>query len=102
MLMVIPWYNLNLNVGRRSSKSFIAAESVNGSAKIQIANSLSECQDLKTRKILSRSFGFNQKSIDFLKSNFYTCVKDYLNIYDVLKVDIPIYGERVPYFRIFP
>lgn len=88
---------VRFNVGRNSTKSVKSAESIHGVTKLQISNSLSECQDLESRKYLSRSFGFNEKSIDFLGTKFYTVVNDYEAIYSIKNYRLPVYGARVPY-----
>lgn len=88
---------VRFNVGRKSTSSVLTAESVHGLTKLQLSNSLSECQDINTRKMLTRSFGFNQKSIDFLASRFYCAVSDYNSIYNIGNYRQPAYGGRVPY-----
>lgn len=64
---------------------------------IQLTSSLSDAQDTDSRKLLSRSFGFNQKSIDFLNQSFYVTVKDYINLYKILDWELPEFGTQVPY-----
>lgn len=88
---------IRFNVGRESTKSVKTAESINGSSKLQLSNSLSECQDVTSRSYLNKSFGFNQKSIDFLEPNFYVCVQDYSSLFNITGLNVPHYGTQVPY-----
>lgn len=49
------------------------------------------------RSYLSRECGFNQKSIDFLSTNFYVTVRDSNNIFDMNSFKIPQFSINVPY-----
>ena len=55
-----------------------------GRNNVQICNSLSEVTKAEDRKLLSKSFGFNKKSIDFLNQGFFISVRDYLNLYQLI------------------
>jgi hypothetical protein len=88
---------IRFHVGRRSTSSVQQAANLYGSDNIQISSSLSEVRKTEDRKLLSRSFGFNQKSLDFLNTPFFITVKDYLNIYQVMDWNIPQFGRRVAY-----
>lgn len=90
-------YIVRFNVGKKSTSSVRTAESIHGLINLQMNNSLSECQDLKSRKHLGCSFGFNQKRFDFLGTKFYTSVNDYVEIYKIKNYRDPVYGARVPY-----
>ena len=56
-------YIVRFRVGRLPTNSVRQAANLYGTNNIQISNSLSEVVDKEKRKYLSRSFGFNQKSI---------------------------------------
>lgn len=88
---------IRFQVGRKSTNSVRQASNLYGYNKIQIHNSLSEVQTKEDRKYLSQSFGFNQKSIDFLNTPFFISVKDYDPIYNLIKWNVPEYGRMVPY-----
>jgi hypothetical protein len=90
-------YVIRFHVGQKSTQSVIQAEKQNGSANIELTNSLSDGQDIIHRKLLSRSFGFNQKSIDFLDKCFHVTVKDYVDLYNILGWTLIEFGTQVPY-----
>ena len=88
---------IRFHVGRRSTSSVRQAANLYGSNNLQISNSLSEVRKPEDRKSLSKSFGFNQKSIDFLSAPFFISVRDYLNLYQIMEWNVPPYGRRVAY-----
>ena len=88
---------ISFHVARRSTSSVRQAANLYGTNNVQISNSLSEVTKPEDRKMLSRSFGFNQKSIDFLNSPFFITVKDYLNLYNLMDWKTPQYGRHVAY-----
>ena len=62
-----------------------------------MSNSLSDAISKDDRSLLKGSFGFNQKSIDFLLNPFYVVASDYLNIYNVLEWKIEEHSKQIPY-----
>ena len=67
---------VRFHVGMSSSSSVVQAEKQHGSVNIQLNNSIADSTDTKSRIYLSRSFGFNMKSFDFLNESFYGTVLD--------------------------
>jgi hypothetical protein len=88
---------IRFDVGRPSTKSVLEAEKMHGSSNIQISNSLSDNTSTESRSYLSKSFGFNQKSMDFLYGRFYVRMIEYEKLYNILKWEIPDFCEQVPY-----
>ena len=88
---------VRFHVGMRSTSSVIQAEKQHGSVNIQLNNSIADSTDTASRQFLSRSFGFNMKSFDFLNEAFYGTVADYEKLYNISKWELPEFSRQVPY-----
>jgi hypothetical protein len=90
-------YTLRLNVGRKSTFSLLSAERQNGSAIVKLSDSIIGSVGTESRSYLSKKVGFNQKSFDFLSTNFYLTVNDYESLYNASSWKIPEHSVKVPY-----
>lgn len=88
---------VRFHVGMKSTSSVVQAEKQNGSVNIQLNNSIADSIDSASRGFLSRAFGFNMKSFDFLNESFYGVVLDYEKLYNISKWELPEHSRQVPY-----
>jgi hypothetical protein len=90
-------YIVRIKMGVPPTRTVRQAANQHGSSIVEISNSIKTSLNSSIRKELFNAFGFNQKSYDFLGSNFHIQVKDYDPFYKFSRYEDDINSVTIPY-----